>query len=109
MTVEIQRPTGNPVEKLNLMLASGDLPDVILMSRGSDIMNKYITSGAVIPLNDLIEEHGPNIQKCTATHSPKREARTATIIISPTGTAWSSTGVRLHDAHGHHEGAGRRR
>lgn len=63
VTVEIQQPTGNPVEKLNLMLASGDLPDVILMSRGSDIMNKYITSGAVIPLNDLIEEHGPNIQK----------------------------------------------
>ncbi|MUG65110.1 extracellular solute-binding protein [Paenibacillus campinasensis] len=63
VTIEIQQPTGNPTEKLNLMLASGDLPDIILMSRGSDIMNKYITSGAVIPLNDLIEEHGPNIKE----------------------------------------------
>jgi putative aldouronate transport system substrate-binding protein len=61
--VEVQQPTGNPTEKLNLMLASNDLPDVLLMSRGSDIMNKYIASGAVIPLNDLIDQYGPNITK----------------------------------------------
>ncbi len=63
VTVEIQQPTGNPAEKLNLMLASNDLPDIVLMSRGSDIMNKYISSGAVIPLDDLIEKYGPNIKK----------------------------------------------
>ncbi|MGG6310842.1 ABC transporter substrate-binding protein [Paenibacillus macerans] len=63
VTVEIQQPTGNPAEKLNLMLASNDLPDVVMLDRGSDIMNKYISSGAVIPLNDLIEKYGPNISK----------------------------------------------
>ncbi|WP_019635824.1 ABC transporter substrate-binding protein [Paenibacillus fonticola] len=62
VTIEVQQPTGNPVEKLNLMLASNDLPDVVMLDRGSDIMNKYIASGAVIPLNDLIEEYGPNIK-----------------------------------------------
>lgn len=63
VTVEVQQPTGNPNEKLNLMLASGDLPDVFMLDRGSDIMNKYIATGAIIPLNDLIDEHGPNIKK----------------------------------------------
>ncbi|MCJ8010437.1 ABC transporter substrate-binding protein [Paenibacillus sp. KQZ6P-2] len=63
VTVEVQQPTGNPAEKLNLMLASNDLPDVLMIDRGSDIMNKYIATGAIIPLNDLIDEYGPNIKK----------------------------------------------
>ncbi|MCL6456462.1 MAG: ABC transporter substrate-binding protein [Gorillibacterium sp.] len=62
VTVEVQQPTGNAVEKLNLMLASNDLPDVVMLDRGSDIMNKYIATGAVIPLNDLIDQYGPNIK-----------------------------------------------
>lgn len=61
--VEVQQPTGNPIEKLNLMLASNDLPDVVMLDRGSDIMNKYIASGAVIPLNDLIDQYGPHIKE----------------------------------------------
>ncbi|SFI50948.1 putative aldouronate transport system substrate-binding protein [Paenibacillus sp. UNC496MF] len=60
--VEIQQPTGNPSEKLNLMLASNDLPDIILMDRGGDIVNKYIAAGAIIPLNDLIDKYGPDVQ-----------------------------------------------
>jgi len=63
VSVEIQQPTGNPLEKLNLMLASSDLPDVLMLDRGSDIMNKYIASGAIIPLNDLIDQYGTNIKK----------------------------------------------
>lgn len=63
VTVEIQQPTGNPLEKLNLMLASNDLPDVLMLDRGSDIMNKYIATSAIIPLNDLIDKYGPNIKK----------------------------------------------
>lgn len=60
--LEIQQPTGNPSEKLNLMLASNDLPDLMAISRG-DLLNKYIAAGALIPLDDLIEKYGPNIKK----------------------------------------------
>lgn len=60
--VSIQQPTGNPTEKLSLMLASGDYPDVVLMSRGDASLDKYITSGAFIPLDDLIEEFGPDLK-----------------------------------------------
>ncbi|CAN7735751.1 extracellular solute-binding protein [Paenibacillus sp. LjRoot153] len=63
VTIEIQQPTGNPAEKLNLMLASNDLPDIILMERGSDLVNKYISAGAIIPLNDLIDKYGPDVKK----------------------------------------------
>ena len=61
--IEVQQPTGNPEEKLNLMLASGDLPDIVLMDRRSDIVNKYIAAGALVPLNDLIEQYGPDIKE----------------------------------------------
>lgn len=62
VTIEIQQPTGNPAEKLNLMLASSDLPDIVLMDRGGDIVNKYIAAGALIPLDDLIEQYGPDVK-----------------------------------------------
>ena len=61
--IEIQQPTGNAEEKLNLMLTSNTLPDIVLMDRRSDIVNRYITAKAIIPLNDLIEQYGPNIKK----------------------------------------------
>ncbi|RJX39574.1 extracellular solute-binding protein [Paenibacillus pinisoli] len=60
--IEIQQPTGNPDEKLNLMLVSGDLPDIAVIDRREATMNKYIAGKALIPLNDLIEEHAPNIK-----------------------------------------------
>ena len=59
--IEVQQPTGNPEEKLGLMLMSGDLPDLVLMDRRSDMVNKYIAGGALIPLNDLIEKYAPNV------------------------------------------------
>jgi putative aldouronate transport system substrate-binding protein len=61
--IDIQQPTGNPDEKLILMLNSGSLPDIVLMDRRSDILNQYIAAGALVPLNDLIEQYGPNIKK----------------------------------------------
>ncbi len=63
ITFQIQQPTGNPDEKLNLMLTSNDLPDIVLMDRRSDIVNKYIAAGALVPLNDLIDQYGPNIKE----------------------------------------------
>ncbi|MFD2614955.1 ABC transporter substrate-binding protein [Paenibacillus gansuensis] len=63
VTLEIQQPTGDPKEKLNLMLASNDLPDILLMDRGGDIVNKYVAAGAIIPLNDLIDKFGPDIKE----------------------------------------------
>ncbi|WP_308635735.1 ABC transporter substrate-binding protein [Paenibacillus silvisoli] len=62
VTIEIQQPTGNPSEKLNLMLASNDLPDMLAIGRG-DLLDKYIAAGALMPLNDLIDKYGPHIKE----------------------------------------------
>ena len=49
-------------EVLNLMLASGKIPDIVGSSRIKDFVNQYGPEGAFIPLNDLIEEHAPNLK-----------------------------------------------
>lgn len=61
--VEIQNPTGDPDEKLSLLLSSNDYPDIVLMELGSDNLNKYINSGAFIELDELIEEKMPNVKE----------------------------------------------
>ncbi|GGF71659.1 ABC transporter substrate-binding protein [Paenibacillus albidus] len=63
VTIEMVPTTGNAEEKLNLMLASNDFPDIVLISRTDDLINKYIAAEALIPLDDLIEKYGPNIKK----------------------------------------------
>jgi len=49
-------------EALNLMLATGEIPDIVGSSRLKDFVNQYGPEGAFIPLNDLIEEHAPNLK-----------------------------------------------
>ena len=49
-------------EALNLMLASGDIPDIVGSSRLKDFVNQYGPEGAFLPLDDLIEEHAPNLK-----------------------------------------------
>ncbi len=46
--------------KTGIMLASGDYPD-ILNARGEQ--SKFYDAGVTIPLNDLINEHAPNLKK----------------------------------------------
>jgi len=49
-------------EALNLMLATGNIPDIVGSSRIKDFVNQYGPEGAFLPLNELIEEHAPNIK-----------------------------------------------
>lgn len=49
-------------EKRNLALGSGELPDAFFLAQltNSDLL-KYGDQGMFIPLNDLIDEHAPNL------------------------------------------------
>ena len=49
-------------EALNLMLAAGAIPDIVGSSRIKDFVNQYGPEGAFVPLNDLIDEHAPNLK-----------------------------------------------
>ncbi len=50
------------LDKFNLIMASGDLPDIVGYSR-QDAIVKYGMQGAFIPLQDLINQYAPNIKK----------------------------------------------
>lgn len=64
---------GSAKEKLQLSLASGDYPDLYLLSdyvepiSRNDLLN-YGEQGVFLPLNDLIDEHGPNIKAALEKH-----------------------------------------
>lgn len=64
VTVTYKHPAqGQEEEALNLLLASGNLPDIIetdWVSRNPDTM---IKQNVIIPLNDIIKKHAPNLKK----------------------------------------------
>ncbi|WP_204114490.1 extracellular solute-binding protein [Shimia biformata] len=49
-------------EAMNLLLASGDLPDIVGSEMFKDAANQFGPEGAFVPLNDLIDEHAPNLR-----------------------------------------------
>lgn len=49
---------GNKDQKIGVLIASGDYPDILTVDS-----NKFIEAGALIPLEDLIEKYGPNLKK----------------------------------------------
>lgn len=67
----------NSAETVNLLMASGDLPDIVAGQNVKEIFNKYGMEGAFIPLNDLIEKHAPNIKKVIEENEEVRNAITA--------------------------------
>ncbi|MDR2150207.1 MAG: extracellular solute-binding protein [Spirochaetaceae bacterium] len=48
---------GDSIQKRGIMIASGDYPDLIEINETA-----FIDAGACIPLEDLIEQYGPNIK-----------------------------------------------
>ena len=73
-------------EKLNLMLASNDYPDLILIDRSSGMIDKFISAKALIPLEDLIEEYAPNIKEQYGEYL-NRSVKTVIFMDFQTGTA----------------------
>ncbi|MDR6552100.1 extracellular solute-binding protein [Paenibacillus qinlingensis] len=64
-------PTGQAKEALNVMLASGDLPDMIEYNFLSDFPGgpeKAIKDGYILKLNDLIDKYAPNLKKYLKEH-----------------------------------------
>lgn len=62
-------------EKLNLLLASGEYPEVIMgTSLSAQDLEKYgVQEGILMPLNDLIDKYAPNIKAQLDEHPNWRE------------------------------------
>lgn len=64
-------------EVFNLLMVSGDLPDIVEGNNLKDDFIKYGMEGAFIPLEDLIEEHAPNLKKFLEEHEYVKTFATA--------------------------------
>ncbi|BBH20516.1 ABC transporter substrate-binding protein [Paenibacillus baekrokdamisoli] len=70
IAMEIAKQTGvsldidrvNDDKKFNLEMASGELPDIILVTN-KDHLNQLIKGNQIIPLDDLLTTNGPDILK----------------------------------------------
>ena len=67
----------NEGEAMNLLLAQGDLPDIVGGHLIQQPVNQYGPEGAFVPLNELVEEHAPNIKKFWDEHPGLQEAISA--------------------------------
>ena len=61
VTLKYELTVGDEAQKADLWLASGDYPE--LMAMGNSTIKKYAEGGALVPLNDLIDQYGPNIKE----------------------------------------------
>jgi putative aldouronate transport system substrate-binding protein len=62
--IEFIHPAGSKQEQFNLMVGSGDLPDIIEQGelyKGG--MDRAIADGIYIRLNELVDEYAPNFKK----------------------------------------------
>lgn len=58
-------PAGNEAEKMNTMIASGNLPDFITLGWNEDAVKQMIEGGLVLPLNELADQYDPYFYKVT--------------------------------------------
>lgn len=77
---KLEYVVGDSVTKAGVMIASGDYPDVI---SSSGEMAKLMDAGAYIPLDDLIEEYGPNIKRVYGAYFDKMRQEDGKIYTLP--------------------------
>lgn len=59
----IKGTTEGALEKVNLLLASGDYPDMFWNTVTENVVSQYIDSGIFLPTQDLIDQYMPNLTK----------------------------------------------
>lgn len=61
-------PSTSVIEKVNLVLASNNLPDAFLGCISNDMISTYYDQGVLLKVNDLINEYIPNLAKIFKEH-----------------------------------------
>lgn len=58
VSFQVEYLVGDLMERLGTMVAGGTYPDMVTPDHGIEML---LDAGAFIPLNELLEEHGPNL------------------------------------------------
>lgn len=60
---QFEKYTGDTQEQASLWLAAGNYPEIVELTGGNhDLVKKYISAGALLPLDPYLDEYGQNIQ-----------------------------------------------
>lgn len=79
-------------EKLNLILASNDLPDMFFSGLSTVKITKYADMGLFVPLEDLIENYAPNIKAILEERPSIRKA-----ITMPDGHIYALPAIQTNE------------
>lgn len=55
-------PTGSGLEKVNIMMATGEMPDIMTFESGEPQLRQMIKNNAVYPLEELIDKYCPEMR-----------------------------------------------
>lgn len=77
---KLQYPVGDVNTKIGTMIASGDYPDVLAPDTAID---KILDAKAFIPLEDLIDQYGPNIKSVYGPYYNQMKAADGHIYFLP--------------------------
>lgn len=68
--IEFIQPMNGSQEALSVLMASGDLPDIMIANLYNEPggVSKFADDGVIIPLNDYMEEYAPNLTKYLKEH-----------------------------------------
>ncbi len=90
VTLKAEYAIGGDTQKVSLMIASGEYPDLI-MPKGDT--SKLVEAGALVDLTDLIDKYAPNIKKLYANdmNRLKYSKDDQSIYILPTYTGVGQT------------------
>lgn len=80
MNFELEHLVGDVNTKIGTMIASGEYPDVMVPDTAID---KVLDAQAFIPLNDLIEQHAPNIKRVYGPYFDAMKADDGNIYFLP--------------------------
>ena len=100
----IHPPQGQEVEQFNLIIASGDLPDMIVDHGYPGGPDRAIEDGVYLRLNELIEAHAPNYARVRDSQVPPEIADLQAITdttgeignqtITDAGNVWAFTMIQ---------------
>lgn len=99
VTLEIEAPPiSNYTDRLQLVMASGDLPDIIYTWEFDQNYEKWANDGLILPLDEYIEDY-PNLmaqhQRSQWGQGPCRRRRPARSMPVPRPTGSASLGRDL--------------
>lgn len=61
--LEMTKPVSDDGQKLNMMIAGNQLPDIITLDRNDSSLQKMIDAGQVWALDDLIDQYAPKMRE----------------------------------------------